>query len=264
MSAAAPPTQHTDPAAGQKSPGKRTSRRADVACEHCELNGFLQLFSEIPVEMARVFLFRQQPVPKGETLFREGQPFHGVYAVKEGGIKTYTLGHQQTERILEFHLPGELCGLNAIKTTHYQSTAVALESCHVCWMPLTQLDLLGDRFPDFQEQLIRILTSHLTLQQQQFVLSARQSAEERLGAFLLNLADRYARRGFPGQTFRLPMLRQEIANFLGISMETVSRTLKRFQDKQLLHVTGKQVKLLDLPGLQAVAQYTPTQDLHSA
>jgi CRP/FNR family transcriptional regulator len=234
----------------------RSPRRNEVACERCEFHGFLQLFNEIPLELAQIFLFRQRPVPKGESVFREGQPFHGVYAVKEGGVKSYLTTPQQSERILSFHLPGELLGLEAIRTANYQSTAVALENTQVCWLPLNQLDLLGDRFPHFQEQLIHVLAVHLAKQQQQFILSARQSADERLAAFLLNLSERYARHGFGSDLFRLAMLRQDIANFLGISMETVSRTFKRFQTKRLLNVTGKHVRLLDIVALQEIAQYT--------
>ncbi|MBF0185115.1 MAG: helix-turn-helix domain-containing protein [Magnetococcales bacterium] len=233
----------------------RSPRRNEVACAQCEFHGFLQLFNEIPLELAQIFLFRQRPVPKGETVFREGQPFHGVYAIKEGGVKAYLNTPQQTERILSFILPGELLGLEAIRTTHYQSTAVALENTQVCWLPLNQLDLLGDRFPHFQEQLINVLAIHLAKQQHHFILSARQSADERLAAFLLNLSERYTRHGLGGELFRLAMLRQDIANFLGISMETVSRTFKRFQTKKLLNVTGKHVRLLDIPAMQEIAQY---------
>lgn len=241
---------------------RRLGCRVEVACEQCELHGLLKLFNEIPLELAQIFLFRQRPVVKGEILFHEGEPFSGVYAVKEGGIKSFVrVPNAPEERVLGFALPGELLGMESIKTLHYQTTAVALDDGHVCWLPLNQLDLLEERFPRFQEQLIQVLTNHLAQQQQQFVLSARQSAEERLAAFLLNLADRYARHGLAGHAFRLPMLRQDMANFLGLSMETVSRTLKQFQARTLLHATGKQIRLLDLPGLQEIAQYTLTQEI---
>ncbi len=245
----------------KRDPSAQGDRQTEVTCEQCGFYGFLPLFKQLPLEMEHLFLFRQQPVPKGETLFREGQPFHGIYAVKEGGIKSYSLTPSQEERVLGFYLPGELLGLESIRASHYSSTAVALEPCRVCWLPLDRLELLGDRFPPFQEELIQILTTHLTQQQQQFVLSARQSAEGRLAAFLINIAERYAQRGLPGQTFRLTMLRQDIANFLGLSMETVSRTLRRLQEERLVYVVGKQIQILDLPGLQAAAQCPLTGEL---
>lgn len=242
--------------------GKRSSGRVAVTCEQCELYGFLKIFSEIPSELEQMFLFRKRAVAKGESLFCEGDLFRGVYAVQAGGVKSVVrLPHSSEERVLGFALPGELLGMESIRTTHYQTTAVALDASHVCLLPFNQLDLLEERFPRFQEQLIQVLTLHLAQRQQQFVLSSRQSAEERVAAFLLNLADRYARHGLVGHTFRLTMSRQDIASFLGLSMETVSRILQQFQARTLLHATGKQIQLLDLPGLQAIAHYTLTQQI---
>ncbi|MEO5353976.1 MAG: helix-turn-helix domain-containing protein [Magnetococcus sp. XQGC-1] len=239
----------------------RQGHQATVACAQCELNGFLHLFDGIPLEMAQVFLFRQQPIAKGASLFLTGDDFHGVYAVKEGCIKKFSLSPQGEESISGFALPGELLGLESIHAPHYTSSAIALEDSLVCWLPMRQLELLEERFPLFQQELLNTLASHLTQQQQQFVLPARQTAEARLAAFLLNLAERYARRGLSGQRFRLPMLRMDIANFLGMSMETVSRTLKHFQAAGLLHATGKHIHLLNLPVLQSIAQYTLTCEL---
>ncbi|MBF0582711.1 MAG: helix-turn-helix domain-containing protein [Magnetococcales bacterium] len=237
------------------------SCRTGEPCAQCALSGFVRLLSEIPLELAQLFLFTKRSIARGETLFRVGDPFAGVYALREGGIKSFVLTSQSEERVLGFTLPGELLGMESIQTAYYQSTAVALEPGEVCCLPLTQLYLLGERFPRFQEQLIQILVNHLSQQRQQFVLSARQSAEERLAAFLLNIGERHVQHGFVGHTFRLGMLRLDIANFLGLSMETVSRTLKQFQARSLLHVTGKQIRLLDIPTLQAIAQYTFSQEI---
>lgn len=253
--------QEPDPLPEKRHCRTRPGRQTPVACAQCELSGFLQLFDDIPLELAQVFLFRQQPLPRGEVLFRAGEPFHGVYAVKEGGIKNFSLTPQGEECISGFSLPGELVGLESVHTPLYVSTAIALDDSHVCWLPMRQLELLEERFPLFQEQMLRSLARHLSQKQQEFILPARQTAEARLAAFLLNLAERYARHGLAGQRFRLPMLRQDIANFLGMSMETVSRTLKHLQTSGLLHATGKWIHLLDLPALQDVAQYTLSQDL---
>ena len=250
-----------NPIAKKQAARSRRGEQTSVACAQCELHGFLPLFDEIPQEMAQILLFRQQPIAKGEFLFHTGDTFHGVYAVKEGCIKTFSLSPQGKECVSGFALPGELVGLESIRAPHYASTAIALEESLVCWLPLRQLESLAERLPRFQEQLLHTLANHLAQQQQQFVLPARQTAEARLAAFLLNLAERYARRGLAGQRFRLPMLRMDIANFLGMSMETVSRTLKHFQAEGRLHATGKHIHLLDLPGLQAIAQYTLTHEL---
>lgn len=250
MNAPETPTDHdnaTEPVCPDKT---------EVACDHCTLFGFLRLFKTMPPEQINRFLSRRQQVGKGEMLFRHGQTFNGVYAVKSGSFKSIALLEHQGEQILGFHLPGELMGLDALQSPHYTCGVVALEAGSVCQLPFTHLDELNtDETPRFQEQVIRILLDQVKHDQRQTLLVGRRTAEERLGAFFLNLAERYARHGFPDNEFRLTMLQNDIANYLGLSMETVSRTLRSFREQELLNIKGKRVRILNPGCLQSLTQY---------
>ncbi|MEO5345280.1 MAG: helix-turn-helix domain-containing protein [Magnetococcus sp. YQC-9] len=227
----------------------------EVACEQCKLHGFLALFTEMGVESHSIFLSRRRPVAKGTLLIDVGLPFDGIYAIKSGSFKSYSLAEQSGEQILGFFLPGELIGLDAMRSGSYGYSVMALEASTVCWMPLKGLDALGDQKTRFQEEVIRILVDQVQHDQRQTLLMGRRTAEERLGAFLLNLAGRYQRHGFNGEAFRLPMLQIDIANYLGLSMETVSRTLRSFREQELLTIQGKKLRILNADCLRSIAQY---------
>ncbi|MBF0370787.1 MAG: helix-turn-helix domain-containing protein [Magnetococcales bacterium] len=230
-----------------------------VTCEKCELHGFLHILGGMvhgEESLLEKLLIRQQPVPKGETLFRERHPFYAIFAVKSGSFKSYTTDNQE-ERVLGFHLPGELLGLDAFLSPAYSSTVRALEESEVCTLAIRDLAISESDLTKVQTQVIRVLTHQINEERRQSLLAARRTAEERLAAFLLNISDRYQKRGLPGDIFRLTMLRPDIANFLGLAMETVSRILQRFREQELLSINGKQVQLLDIPCLQAIARTCP-------
>ncbi len=234
--------------------------KQSVACENCMLYGFKQLLGEseeIPGPVLDSILVRQQPIVKGETLFRIGQPFHAIFAVKSGCFKSYLIPTGGDEQVLGFHLPGELLGLDAFLSPRYGCSVRALVPSTVCQLSLINLDMSDAQFSKFQEQVIRVLTSQIAQERRQSLLAGRQTAEERLAAFLVNLSDRYTERGLAGETFQLAMLRPDIASYLGLSMETVSRTLTRFKEQKLLKINGKNIQLLDMPCLRSIAQHCP-------
>ncbi|MBF0427287.1 MAG: helix-turn-helix domain-containing protein [Magnetococcales bacterium] len=201
------------------------------------------------------FLSKRQPVAKGEMIFRSDQPFHGVYAVKSGSFKSYSLIDDQNEMIAGFYLPGELLGLDAIHSKIYGYNAIALEKSSVCLMPFNHLESLGEHLRSFQEQVIKILSDQIRQDQKQTLMAGRKTAEERLSAFLLNLTERYARHGFTANEFRLPMLQSDIANYLGLSMETVSRTMRKFYKMEILSIKGKRIAILNPTCLQSISNY---------
>ncbi|MBF0614315.1 MAG: helix-turn-helix domain-containing protein [Magnetococcales bacterium] len=234
--------------------------RMEVACEQCGLFGFLRLFEQMGIASLSQFLTRQIPMAKGARLFEAEQPFHGIYAVKKGSFKSCALldasGEQQ---ITGFYLPGELLGLDAIRVGVYGYHAVALEASSVCQLPFMQVEELGEHMAAFQEQVIQVLVDQVRHDQRQTLLVGRRSAEERLGAFLLNLSERLERHGFgTGEGFRLPMLQNDIANYLGLSMETVSRTLRSFREQELVSLQGKWVRILNPTCLRSITQYCAT------
>jgi len=231
----------------------------EVTCSNCDFSEIQDVILGVE-DLTKVaqLLKRRQQVPKGEGLFRAGQPFHAAYAVKSGTFMSYRLLENGEEQVLGFHLPGELVGLDAIKDQHYSYSAKALEAGSICELYFNDLVLLGDGYVEAQDSLIRAMGGQINHAQRQSLLAARQAADERIAAFLINLADRLGQRDFCATNLRLAMSRQQIASYLGVAVETISRGLKRFQTLGLLKVSGKQIELLDRAALENIAHIAPT------
>jgi len=238
-------------------PGNSEQCKTEVACENCGLYGMLGVLSKLehknPKDMEKI-LKRRQQVAKGENLYRAGQPFYAMYAVKSGSFKSYSFLEDGQEQVVRFHFPGELLGLEAVSSSSYQYSARALENSSICELRLEDLGLIQGHFHQFQEQLIHILSRQVHREQQQRVLSARQTAEERIAAFLIDLSRRLAERQLAATEFRLAMSRLDIANNLGLSVETVGRTFKLFQTRGLLKLNGKRIQLINKADLEKLAQ----------
>jgi len=227
----------------------------EVACNNCDFSEIQDVILGVDdVSVVSQLLKRRQQMPKGEGLFRAGQPFHAAYAVKSGTFMSYRLLEDGDEQVLGFHLPGELIGIDAIREGSYSYSAKALESGSICELYFNDLALLGKGYVDAQDSLIRVMGGQISRAQRQSLLAARQSADERIAAFLLNLSERFNTRDICSTNLRLAMSRQHIASYLGVAVETISRGLKRFQSMGLLKVSGKQIELLDKPGLENIAR----------
>jgi CRP/FNR family transcriptional regulator len=161
------------------------------------------------------------------------------------------IGEDGNEQVLGFHLPGEMIGLNAIHPAKYPCDAIALDTVFVCRFSFPALALLATRMPRVQQELFRLLSADIG---KAALLAGDWSADERLAAFLISIAERFAARGFSARAFRLVMARGDIGNYLRLAPETVSRVLRRFQDRRLLRVQGREVVLLDRDKLRALAR----------
>ena len=196
---------------------------------------------------------RGRPLKKGEFLFRQGDAFNSVFAVRSGALKTFSLSDGGDEQITGFHLPSELVGLSGMDSEIYPVSAVALETTSVCEIPFERLDDLAMKLPQLRRQLMRIMSREIRDDQQMMLLLSKKTADERIATFLVNLSARFRARGFSANQFRLSMSRNEIGNYLGLAVETVSRVFTRFQQNQLLEAEGKEVHILDPIELCALA-----------
>lgn len=176
----------------------------------------------------------------GDAVFRAGDRFNAIYAVRAGAVKTRLVDLEGRELVLGFHLPGELIGLDAIDPETYPCDAIALGEVEVCRFSFPALATLAARMPAIQHELFRRLSRDIG---NASLLAGDYSADERLAAFLIGLGRRYADRGFPVQTLSLAMSRGDIANYLRLAAETVSRVLRRFQDRGLIRVDGRLVTI---------------------
>lgn len=191
------------------------------------------------------------PLRAGDSIFRSGEPFESIFAVRAGTVKTSLVDEEGREQVLGFHLPGEMVGLNAIHPARYPCDAIALDTVYLCRFSFPALATLAMRLPGIQQQLFRLLSADIG---KAALLAGDYTANERMAAFLVLLADRYAARGFSATRFRLSMSRGDIANHLRLAAETVSRVLRRFQDQGLIRVEEREMELLDSRQLRTLAR----------
>lgn len=191
------------------------------------------------------------PYAAGEHIFREGDPFNAIAAVRGGTVKTYVLDPDGREQVLGFFLPGEVIGLNAIHHAQYPCNAIALDTTVLCRFSFPKMATLAQRMPGLQTQLFRLLSADIG---KAALLAGDFSADERMAAFLVALSRRYAARGFSARRFTLSMARTDIANYLRLAAETVSRVLRRFQSDGLIQVDRREIELTDADRLNALAR----------
>lgn len=225
-----------------------------IQCRDCTL---FQLCLPVGIGAADLELLdriikRRRALKRGDYLFRVGDPFTALYAVRSGSIKTSTSVADGRVQVTGFHLPGELLGLDAINLDRHPCSARALESTSLCEVPFDRFEELSRQVPALARQMFRVMSRELLNDQQLLVQLGRHSGEERLAAFLVSLADRFGVRGFSRREYNLSMSRADIGNYLGLAEETVSRLFTRFQAQGLIHVERKHVRILDRERLQAL------------
>ena len=193
------------------------------------------------------------PLRRGDRLFKQGQPLGGLFAVRSGSVKTTVETEDGQEKVISFGLPGELIGLEAIAEGVHRSNAVALETTSVCEIPFDRLDEVAGRIPSLRRQLLRLMSREISDDQRQLQLLGGSGADQRLAAFLVSLSQRFEQRGFSPREFNLSMSRQDVAAYLGMAVETVSRLFSRFSDEGMIEVDRKHITLLDIERLEALA-----------
>lgn len=228
-------------------------RRVCSSCSLAELCLPMGL-DKVDVQQLDSLVAPEGPLQTGEHLYRAGDAFQALYAVRSGYLKTYVVDDTGREQVLGFHLPGELVGLDAIYPAKHQCNAAALDTATVCKLPYDQLSDLAGHIPSLQKQMFRLLSKDIHTGH---VMSGDFTAEERLASFLLGMSARLKQRGYSSSHFLLAMPRRDIANYLRLATETVSRVFKRFQDDQLIAVERRDIRLLDIPRLEQICRAMP-------
>lgn len=196
---------------------------------------------------------RRKPLAAGESLFRAGDALGSVYVASEGAFKTVVVNEAGEEHVLGFHLPGELFGLDAIGSGHHRCEAVALSAARVCELPFATLAGIAIQLPSLQQQLLRVMGQSTDRDHDHVDVLSRRQASERIALFLHGLGERYRRIGQAADDFQLPMSRDEIARYLGLALETVSRSFSKLHDDGVIDVRGRRVRVLDAKRLHATA-----------
>jgi CRP/FNR family transcriptional regulator len=199
---------------------------------------------------------RRRRLARDERLYGMDEPFRNLYAVRFGHFKTYQVNAAGVAQITGFQMAGELLGMDAISGDRHHCDAVALEDSEVCEIPFARLEELFSEVPTLLRHFHRIMSQEITREQNVMLLLGNMRAEQRFAVFLVNLSARYATRGYSPTRFQLRMSREDIGNYLGLTIESISRLLSRFKKAGLLQVDKREVVLLEPARLKAMAAGT--------
>ncbi|NND90170.1 MAG: fumarate/nitrate reduction transcriptional regulator Fnr [Granulosicoccus sp.] len=229
-----------------------------AACANCNLRE-LCVPGGIPIEelvkLDAIVAMRRR-VKRGESLFNVGEKFRSLYAVRTGFFKTRITSNDGRDQITGFQVPGELLGFDGVATEHHGVDAIALEDSEVCILPYNELERIARDFQPLQHQLHRVMSREIVREQNVMLLLGTMKAEERVAAFLLNLSERYRHLGYAANEYVLRMTRQEIGSYLGLKLETVSRSFSKFQEQGIIEARGKNIKLLKMEALRKLISAT--------
>lgn len=228
----------------------------DVAI-HCEKCGLAELClphslnSDETRKLDRV-IEHKATIDRGEYLFKTGQNDDSIYAVRSGSFKTTLVTKDGEEQILGFYLPGEMLGFDAFSKMRHTCNAMAIETASVCRLPLDKMDKLHDEIPGLHRVIRSIVGDEMSMENKLLLLMGKKKAEEKLATFILSISSRNTKRGFSATSFHLSMSRQDIGNYLGLTIETVSRVLKKLQQQGILAVNKRDVEILQLETLKGM------------
>lgn len=225
-----------------------------VGCKTCNLSNLCLPVGlcDGDVEKLDSIVQRYTPYHRGDLLYKQGDRFSGLYIVKSGSVKAFTEDSEGIEHVVGFFLPGEIIGLEAIHSGRHNCTVSVLETTAACEVPFEQLEHLTTEVPGLQHQLLRLLSKEVHNDCGMVALLGNNSAEQRVAAFLVSLSTRYHSRGLSSYEFNLSMSRADIASYLGLAVETVSRTFSRFQERNMLRAERKNIRIDDIDALTKV------------
>lgn len=203
---------------------------------------------------------RRRKIPKDTLLYRMDDTFTNLYAIRLGHFKTYQVSASGDQQITGFQMAGELLGMDAISTDRHHCDAMALEDSEVCEIPFARLEELFGTIPTLLHHFHRMMSQEITREQNVMLLLGNMRAEQRFAAFLVNLSSRYAARGYSAVSFQLRMSREEIGNYLGLTIESISRLLSRLKKQGYIRVANREIELVDTTRLRALAAGTEVCD----
>ena len=230
-------------------------RTYKIACDKCYLNNICIAANLNQKEMNELDRLVERPAPLhcGKHIYRQSDPFTHLYVVRSGSIKNYTDTRNGTEHILGFTLPGDMLTLDVMAYGKYYSSAIALETTSICKLPFTALESLCQRIPGLQKNLFNFAAKEIAATRNLQLLMAQRSSEERLAVFLLNLSNHRKKFGYSGDSLYLSMARHDIANYLGLACETISRIFTKMNNEGILKVKKRHIEIRNHDELVAAA-----------
>ena len=225
-----------------------------LSCSNCRLSDLCLPIALNQAEIERLddIIRRNRPLKKGTYLYRQGDDFISIFAVRTGSFKSYVLEGSGKRRVTGFFFPGEIIGIDAIARHHHLNSTVALEHASVCEIPFSQLEKLSHQLPGLQHQFFSIMGTEISKAAQIHTLLSSYTAEQRLASFILSLSTRFARCQLSSKRFHIHMTRGDIGEYLGLTLESVSRSLSVLKKKQLISISSKDIEIKDIEGLKII------------
>ena len=225
-----------------------------VACSNCNLRELCMPVGLNAEELIRVdeLVAVRRTVRRGTSLFRNGEKFSSLYAIRTGFFKTCVTTEDGRDQVTGFQMAGEIIGLDGIVNDQHTCDAIALEDAEVCVMPFDRIEEISREVNALQRHVHKIMSSEIVREHGVMLLLGSMRAEERLAAFLLNLVQRLQARGFSRSELVLRMTREEIGSYLGMKLETVSRTFSKFADDGMVEVKQRHIHIRDADALKRI------------
>ena len=231
-----------------------TPNAIKVACSNCNLRELCMPVGLSSDQMDRIdeLVATRRRIKRGTALFRNGEAFSSLYAIRTGFFKTTIATEDGRDQVTGFQMAGEIIGLDGIVNDRHSCDAIALEDAEVCVMPYSTLEELSREVTALQHHVHKVMSREIVREHSVMLLLGSMRAEERLAAFLLNLVQRLHTRGFSQSELILRMTREEIGSYLGLKLETVSRTFSKFAEEAIIEVKQRHVRILDTDKLHAL------------
>jgi CRP/FNR family transcriptional regulator, anaerobic regulatory protein len=229
-------------------------KRTTLRCSGCSMRSVCMPVGLSEAELAKLdsIICTMRNVRRGEALYRTGDAFQSIYAVRVGSFKTIVMHRDGREQVTGFQIAGEALGLDGICTSRHNCDAIALEDSVVCVIPFMQLEAVCREIRTMQHHVHQMMSGEIVRESSLMMLLGTMTAEQRVAAFLLNLSKRFKALGYSSAEFNLRMTREEIGCYLGMKLETVSRMFSKFQRERLVDTRGKQIRIVDADGLARV------------
>ena len=233
-----------------------------ASCSNCGLRELCLPIGLSADEIERLdqLVYARRKVRRGEDLYRVGDAFSAIYAIRSGFFKNELVLEDGREQVMGFHMPGDILGIDGIGADRCACNAVALEDSEVCVIPFSRLEEISREVRGLQHQFHQFMSREMVRDQGVMLLLGSMRADARLAAFLLNLSRRLEARGYSASEFNLRMTREEIGSFLGLKLETVSRLFSKLQEANLVAVLQKHIRILDAGGLRRMVDPTDTDE----
>lgn len=230
---------------------------SDFSCASCLVNSLClstgsfdhQTFTAIDG-----IIERKKNYQKASIIYKAGDELKNLYAIRSGGVKIYSINEHGEEQITSFHMPGDLIGFDAIADNRHLSFAQTLETSNICEIPFEQLMRLASRYPALNVRLLKLISAEISVKKNLMMMISKQTAEQRLATFIVHLSDNLKRRNLSGNEIKLPMTRYEIGNYISLTVETISRLLSKFRQKQIISVKGKYITIINHEKLREIVE----------